>query len=94
VTLMTDLSDPARPQILTVERGRDSAAALKCLDRLTKEQHKQIGSYRVSGGLSVSPHNHYNSSNRKRLWPFDTPKHPLETTDGQPQKPHRRRQVL
>ena len=26
---MTDLSDPARPQILAVERGRDTAAALK-----------------------------------------------------------------
>ena len=29
VTLMTDLSDPTRPQILAVERGRDSTATLK-----------------------------------------------------------------
>jgi len=28
VTLMTDLSDPARPQILAVERGKDCVAAL------------------------------------------------------------------
>ena len=34
VTLMTDLSDPTRPQILAVERGRDTTATLKCLDRL------------------------------------------------------------
>ena len=27
VTLMTDLSDPTRPQILAVERGRDTTAA-------------------------------------------------------------------
>ena len=37
VTLMTDLSDPTRPQILAVERGRDTTATLKCLDRLTQE---------------------------------------------------------
>src|SRR5271166_6262828 len=37
VTLMSDLSDPTRPQILAVERGRDTTATLKCLDRLTQE---------------------------------------------------------
>ena len=41
VTLMTDLSDPTRPQILAVERGRDTTATLKCLDRLTQEQRQQ-----------------------------------------------------
>ena len=44
VTLMTDLSDPTRPQILAVERGRDTTATLKCLDRLTQEQRQQPGS--------------------------------------------------
>jgi transposase len=34
VTLLTDLSDPTRPQILGVARGKDTAAALKCLDLL------------------------------------------------------------
>ena len=29
VTLLTDLSDPARPRILAVERGKDTAAAQK-----------------------------------------------------------------
>ena len=50
VTLMTDLSDPARPQILAVERGRDTAAALKCLDRLTEEQRQQVRTHRVDMG--------------------------------------------
>jgi len=50
VTLMTDLSDPARPQILAVERGKDGVAALKCLDRLTKKQHQQIKTHRVDMG--------------------------------------------
>ena len=42
VTLMTDLSDPTRPQILAVEHGRDTTATLKCLDRLTQEQRQQV----------------------------------------------------
>jgi transposase len=50
VTLMTDLSDPARPQILAVERGKDSDAALKCLDRLTKDQRLRIKTHRVDMG--------------------------------------------
>ena len=50
VTLMTDLSDPARPQILAVERGRDTAAALKCLDRLTEGQREQVRTHRVDMG--------------------------------------------
>jgi transposase len=50
VTLMTDLSDPERPQILAVERGKDTAAAQKCLDRLTEEQRQQIRTHRVDMG--------------------------------------------
>ena len=50
VTLMTDLSDSARPQILAVERGRDTAAALKCLERLTHEQRQQVRTHRVDMG--------------------------------------------
>ena len=52
VTLMTDLSDPARPRILAVERGRDTAAALRCLDRLTEEQHRQVRTHRVDMGAA------------------------------------------
>ena len=50
VTLMTDLSDPTRPQILAVERGKDTTATLKCLDRLTQEQRQQVRTHRVDMG--------------------------------------------
>ena len=50
VTLMTDLSDPARPQILAVARGKDTAAALKCLDLLSEGQRQQVRTHRVDMG--------------------------------------------
>jgi transposase len=50
VTLMTDLSDPARPQILAVARGKDTAAAQKCLDHLSEEQRPQVRTHRVDMG--------------------------------------------
>ena len=50
VTLMTDLSDPARPQILAVARGKDTAAAQKCLDLLSEEQRQQVRTHRVDMG--------------------------------------------
>lgn len=50
VTLMTDLSDPARPQILAVARGKDTAAAQKCLDLLSEEQRPQVRTHRVDMG--------------------------------------------
>ena len=53
VTLMTDLSDLTRPQILAVERGRDTTATLKCLDRLTQEQRQQALTHRVHMGRLI-----------------------------------------
>ena len=50
VTLMTDLSDPERPQILAVARGKDTAAAQKCLDLLSEEQRQQVRTHRVDMG--------------------------------------------
>ncbi len=50
VTLMTDLSDPARPQILAVARGKDTAAAQKCLDLLSEEQRQRVRTHRVDMG--------------------------------------------
>ena len=50
VTLMTDLSDPERPQILAVARGKDIAAAQKCLDLLSEEQRQQVRTHRVDMG--------------------------------------------
>src|SRR3954467_984467 len=52
VTLMTDLSDPERPQILAVARGRDFAAARKCLDLLSEEQRQHVRTHRVDMGSS------------------------------------------
>jgi transposase len=52
VTLMTDLSDPARPQILAVAKGRDTAAAEKCLDLLSEEQRQQVRTHRVDMGAA------------------------------------------
>jgi transposase len=50
VTLLTDLSDPARPQILAVARGKDTAAAQKCLDLLSAEQRQRVRTHRVDMG--------------------------------------------
>jgi transposase len=50
VTLLTDLSDPARPQVLAVARGKDTAAAQKCLDLLSEGQRQQVRTHRVDMG--------------------------------------------
>jgi transposase len=50
VTLMTDLSDPARPQILAVAKGKDTTAAQKCLDLLSEDQRQQVRTHRVDMG--------------------------------------------
>jgi hypothetical protein len=54
VTLLTDLSDPARLRILAVARGKDTAAALKCWDRLSEEPRQPVRTHRVDLG-SASP---------------------------------------
>src|SRR3954452_605619 len=50
VTLRTDLSDPTRPRILAVARGKDNAAAQKCLDLLSEEQRQRVRTHRVDMG--------------------------------------------
>jgi transposase len=50
VTLMTDLSDPARPEILAVAKGKDTVAAQTCLDRLSEEQRQRVRTHRVDMG--------------------------------------------
>jgi transposase len=50
VTLLTDLTDPARPRILAVARGRDQAAAEACLDHLSEEQRRRVRTHRVDMG--------------------------------------------
>ncbi len=51
VTLMTDLTDPESPKVLAVARGRDTAAAKKCLGLLTPEQRAAVETHRVDMGL-------------------------------------------
>jgi transposase len=51
-TLMTDLSDPARPQILAVAKGKDEAAANACLDKLSEAQQAQVKTFRVDMGAA------------------------------------------
>lgn len=50
VTLMTDLTDPESPKVLAVARGRDTAAALQCLAKLTPEQRAAVETHRVDMG--------------------------------------------
>lgn len=50
VTVMTDLTDPESPKVLAVARGRDTAAALQCLGKLTPEQRASVETHRVDMG--------------------------------------------
>jgi transposase len=47
VTILTDLSDPERPEVLAVAEGRDEAAARECLERLGETQRRGVGTYRA-----------------------------------------------
>jgi transposase len=51
-TLMTDLSDPARPQILAVAKGKDEQAANTCLDKLSAAQQAKVKTFRVDMGAA------------------------------------------
>jgi transposase len=46
-TLLTDLTDPERPEVLAVADGRDEAAARKCLEKLALVQRQQVRTYRA-----------------------------------------------
>jgi transposase len=50
MTVMTDLTDPDSPKVLAVARGRDTAAALECLGKLTPEQRAAVETHRVDMG--------------------------------------------
>jgi transposase len=44
-TILTDLSDPARPEVLAVAAGRDRAAAETCLNQLSAPQRQVVTSH-------------------------------------------------
>jgi transposase len=50
VTILTDLTDPDRPEVLAVAEGRDEAAGRKCLEKLSEEQRRQVQAYRADMG--------------------------------------------
>ena len=50
VTILTDLTDPDRPEVLAVADGRDEAAAQKCLEKLSAEQRQRVQAYRADMG--------------------------------------------
>lgn len=54
-TLLTDLTDPERPEVLAVAEGRDEAAARKCLEKLGAQQRQQVRTYRAD--MSQAFHN-------------------------------------
>jgi transposase len=54
VTVLTDLTDPDRPQLLAVKSGRDEAAGTACLECLSAEQRAQVHSYRVDMGAAFN----------------------------------------
>src|SRR5271156_5737927 len=47
VTMLTDLTRPEQPEVLAVAKGRDAAAATKCLESLTPPQREGVRRYRV-----------------------------------------------
>jgi transposase len=50
VTLLTDLTNPDRPEVLAVAEGRDEAAGRKCLEKLSAAQRLQVQTYRADMG--------------------------------------------
>jgi transposase len=50
VTILTDLTNPDRPEVLAVAEGRDEAAGRQCLEKLSAEQRRQVQTYRADMG--------------------------------------------
>jgi transposase len=51
-TILTDLTDPARPEILAVAKGRDEAAGRACLEWLSPEQRAAVRCHHTDMGPS------------------------------------------
>jgi transposase len=46
-TILTDLTDPERLEVLAVAEGRDEGAARKCLEKLAAPQREHVRTYRA-----------------------------------------------
>jgi transposase len=44
-TILSDLTDPSRPEVLAVAKGRDEAAARQCLEVLSPEQRAAVATH-------------------------------------------------
>lgn len=55
LALITDLTDPQSPKVLAVARGKDTAAAKKCLGKLTPQQRAVVQTHRVDMGKVYGP---------------------------------------
>jgi transposase len=51
-TILTDLTDPTRPEILAVAKGRDEAAGVKCLEVLSEEQRAAVKHHHTDMGAA------------------------------------------
>ena len=49
-TILTDLTDPSRPEVLAVAKGRDEDAAKKCLEMLSLEQRAAVATHSTDMG--------------------------------------------
>jgi transposase len=47
VTILTDLTNPERPEVLAVAEGRNEGAGRECLGKLAAEQRGQVQTYRA-----------------------------------------------
>jgi transposase len=46
-TILTDLTNPAQPEVLAVAEGRDESAARNCLEKLSLQQRQHVRTYRA-----------------------------------------------
>jgi transposase len=49
-TILTDLSDPSKPEVLAVAKGRDEAAAKECLEVMSPEQRAAVATHSTDMG--------------------------------------------
>jgi transposase len=88
-TILTDLSNPERPEVLAVAEGRDEAAARKCLEKLAKPQRERVRTYRAD--MATAFHNACREllPNAKPVVDrFHVAKKFNEVSDGQRKKNH------
>jgi transposase len=89
VTLLTDLTDPDSPKVLAVAKGRDTAAALECLGKLTPEQRAAVQTHRVDmGKVYGSVCNEQLPNSRLVVDRFHVAKQFNEVVDGLRKKKH------